>query len=258
MGELFLQASIIILLLMTLLWLWSIAIKNASIVDIFWGMGFVIVNTFNVFASGDLNPRKVVVLALVSIWGIRLSSHIFMRNLGKEEDFRYQEFRRRFGPQRYWWVSFFQTFLLQGVLMMMVSLSLIGISLSVSSGELVWIDYVAIGVWIVGFSFEAGGDFQLLKFKENPDNRGKVLDKGFWRYTRHPNYFGDATVWWAFALFSISAGGYWNVIGSVIMTLLLVKVSGVGLLEKTLKKTKPQYEEYARKTNSFFPWLPKK
>ena len=254
----FLHAGIIILGLMILLWLWSIAIKNVSIVDVFWGLGFVIVNTYYIFASGDLTPRKLVVVVLVSIWGIRLASHIFFRNIGKGEDFRYQEFRRKYGPERYWWVSFFQTFLLQGVLMMIVSLPLLGVSGSGSSGVLGWLDYLAILLWIVGFSFEAGGDFQLVKFKKNPANKGKVLDKGFWRYTRHPNYFGDAAVWWAFALFSIASGSYWQIIGSVIMTLLLIKVSGVALLEKTLKETKPQYAEYVRKTNAFLPWFPRK
>ncbi len=243
---------------MTMLWLWSVAIKNVSIVDIFWGLGFVVVNTFYVYASGDLNPRKLLVWVLVFLWGTRLSSYIFWRNLGKGEDFRYKEFRRSYGPERYWWVSYFQTFLLQGVLMMMVSLPLLGVSQTVSSGKLTWLDCVALLVWVVGFSFETGGDYQLVKFKKNLASKGKVLDKGFWRYTRHPNYFGDAAVWWAYGLFSIAAGNYWQIIGSVIMTILLIKVSGVALLEKTMKQTKPQYTEYIRKTNAFFPWFPKK
>jgi len=255
---LFLQASLLIWVLVTLLWIWSVIIKNASIVDIFWGFGFVAVNAFYVFMSGELTDRKILALILVTVWGLRLAIYLASRNIGKGEDFRYQEFRRSYGEERYWWVSYFQTFLLQGVLMMIVSLPLLGVSAGNETGDLNLIDYFGIFVWLVGFSFEAGGDYQLSRFKRDPGNRGKVLNTGFWRYTRHPNYFGDSAVWWAFALFSIAAGGYWQVIGSVFMTLLIIRVSGVALLEKSLKDTKPQYREYVRKTSSFFPWFPKK
>ncbi|MCU0378873.1 MAG: DUF1295 domain-containing protein [Bacteroidales bacterium] len=255
---LFLQASLIIWALVTLLWIWSIIIKNVSIVDLFWGFGFVVVNAFYVFTSGELTTRKILILVLVTIWGLRLSIYLAARNIGKGEDFRYQEFRRNYGAERYWWVSYFQTFLLQGLLMMIVSLPLLGVSISDHPGNLNLPDYVGIILWLVGFAFEAGGDFQLSRFKRDAGNKGKVLDKGFWRYTRHPNYFGDSAVWWAYALFSIAAGSYWQIVGSVVMTLLIIRVSGVALLEKTLKNSKPQYEEYVRKTNSFFPWFPKK
>jgi steroid 5-alpha reductase family enzyme len=258
MITLFSQAALIILVLVTLLRIWSIFIKNVSIVDIFWGVGFVVVNAFYVFMSGELNARKVLILTLVSIWGLRLAIYLAYRNIGKGEDFRYQEFRRNFGPKRYWWFSYFQTFLLQGALIMIVSLPLLGINSSTSSGTLNVLDYIGIVVWLIGFIFEAGGDFQLARFKSNSKNKGKVLNIGFWKYTRHPNYFGDAAVWWAYAIFSIAAGSYWQIIGSVIMTLLIIKISGVSLLEKTLKDTKPQYKDYIQKTNSFFPWLPKK
>ncbi|SNR70593.1 DUF1295 domain-containing protein [Lutibacter flavus] len=254
---LFLQAALIILFLVTLLWVWSVFIKNASIVDIFWGFGFVVVNSFYVFMSGELNARKILVLVLVSIWGFRLSIYLAIRNIGKGEDFRYQEFRKNYGPKRYWWFSFFQTFLLQGVLIMIVSLPLLGINSSANSGNLKALDYIGIAVWLIGFTFEAGGDFQLARFKKDIANKGKVLNIGFWKYTRHPNYFGDSAVWWAYAIFSIAAGSYWQIIGSIVMTLLIIKISGVALLEKTLNHTKPQYREYIQKTNSFFPWFPK-
>lgn len=258
MITLFSYAGLIILVLVTLLWIWSVIIKNVSIVDIFWGLGFVVVNALYVFMTGDLNTRKIVILTLVSIWGLRLTIYLAMRNIGKGEDFRYQEFRRQYGPKRYWWFSFFQVFLLQGALIMIVSLPLLGVSSSSSSGELGVLDYIGILVWLIGFTFEAGGDFQLARFKRNIENKGKVLDTGFWRYTRHPNYFGDSAVWWAYAIFSIAAGGYWHIVGSIVMTLLIIKISGVTLLEKTLKDTKPQYRDYIQKTNSFFPWFPKK
>jgi steroid 5-alpha reductase family enzyme len=198
------------------------------------------------------------VLVLVSLWGLRLSIYLAWRNLGKGEDFRYREFRRKYGPERYWWVSYFQTFLLQGVLMMIVSLPLLAVSAGTGSNTLGVIDFVGILVWVTGFTFEAGGDLQLARFKGNPKNKGKVLNTGFWKYTRHPNYFGDSAAWWAYALFSIAAGGYWQVIGSVIMTLLIIRISGVALLEKTLVDTKPEYRDYIRRTSAFLPWFPKK
>lgn len=258
MLTLFLQALLVIFILVTLLWLLSVVIKNVSIVDLFWGTGFVIINAVYFFSWGGYYIRNILLLALVSLWGLRLSIYLAWRNIGKGEDFRYQEFRRKYGAHRYWWVSYFQTFLLQGALMMFVSLPLLGAHAHTVSNELGWLDYVGIVVFIIGFSFEAGGDLQLALFKKNPNNKGKVLNRGFWKYTRHPNYFGDSAVWWAFALFSISAGNYWTFIGSIAMTLLLIKVSGVALLEKTLKETKPQYREYIQKTNSFIPWFPKK
>ena len=258
MGMLFIQASLLILTLFTLLWLLSVKLKNVSIVDLFWGAGFVVVNAFYVFMSGDLTIRKYLMLGLVTIWGLRLSIYLAWRNIGKGEDFRYQEFRRKYGPERYWWISFFQTFLLQAVLTMIISLPLLGVSTGSTSDSLNVLDYFAILVWLTGFSFEAGGDYQLARFKSNPQNKGKVMCYGFWKYTRHLNYFGDSAVWWAYGLFSIAAGSYWQAIGSVIMTLLIIKVSGVALLEKTLNNTKPQYAEYIRKTNAFFPWFPKK
>ena len=254
----FLQASLLIFILITILWLWSVAIKNVSIVDIFWGFGFVIVNAYYFILSGDINTRKLLLLVLVSIWGMRLTFYLAWRNIGKGEDFRYQEFRQKFGPERYWWFSYIQTFLLQGLLIMVISLPLLGVNSDAQSGNLNSLDYLAILVWLIGFAFETGGDYQLAKFKKNPNNKGKVLNTGFWKYTRHPNYFGDAAVWCSYALFCIASGSYWQIIGSIIMILLIIKVSGVALLEKTLKETKPQYKEYIEKTNSFFPWFPKK
>ncbi len=197
-------------------------------------------------------------MVLVTIWGLRLFLYLSWRNIGKGEDFRYQEFRRNFGAERYWWFSYFQTFLLQGALIMIVSLPLLGVNSQTNSDSLNWLDYLGILVFIIGFVFEAGGDFQLARFKKNPDNKGKVLSTGFWKYTRHPNYFGDSAVWWSFGIFSIAAGSYWPAIGSVFMTLLIIKVSGVAILEKSLNNTKPQYRDYIQKTSSFFPWFPKK
>ena len=253
----YLQGLFLILSLMTALWIVSVVLKNVSIVDMFWGLGFVLVNTFYFFNT-ETTPAKIVMLVLVAIWGLRLSIYLAWRNIGKPEDFRYQEFRIKYGEKNYWWVSYFQTFLLQGILMWMISLPLLGVNLYSTSQHLNLTDYLGMLVWTVGFIFEAGGDLQLARFKMNKGNKGKVLKDGFWHYTRHPNYFGDSAVWWGYGLLVVSTGNYWFVAGSVIMTLLILKVSGVVLLEKSLTNQKPDYKDYILKTSSFIPWFPKK
>jgi steroid 5-alpha reductase family enzyme len=257
MLPLYLQGLFLILGLMTTLWVVSIFMKNVSIVDMFWGMGFVLVNTFY-FLNTEMTPAKVILFLLVTVWGLRLSIYLGWRNAGKPEDFRYQEFRKKYGENRYWWISFFQTFMLQGILMFIISLPLLGTNLNSTSDNLSWLDYAGVAIWVIGFIFEAGGDMQLAQFKANKANKGKVLNTGLWHYTRHPNYFGDSAVWWGFGLICLSTESYWYATGSVIMTLLIIKVSGVALLEKSLKDQKPQYKDYIEKTSSFIPWFSKK
>lgn len=254
----FLWAFLAVFLLMTLLWLISIPLKNVSIVDIFWGIGYIVANSTYLFLSEEIYTRKLIVFVLVSLWGLRLSGYLLFRNYEKGEDFRYQEFRRHFGAKRYWWFSFFQVFLLQGSLIALVSLPLLGVNTYTEANDLNLLDYLALAVWLIGFFFESVGDYQLSKFKSNLDNKGKVLDTGLWRYTRHPNYFGDAAIWWSFGLFSMASGAYWHIAGSLIMTYLIIKISGVSLLERSLNDAKPQYRNYMSKTSAFFPWFPKK
>lgn len=253
----FLWAFAGVIILMTLLWIVSIPLKNVSIVDPFWGIGFIVATSVYFFFEGEMLSRNILVYVLVSIWGLRLSIYLLIRNYGKGEDFRYQEFRRQYGPNRYWWFSLFQVFLLQGALIMFVSLPILGVRTHTITNELNAIDYFAVLVWIVGFLFESIGDYQLARFKKDATNKGKVLNTGLWRYTRHPNYFGDAAVWWSFGLFSLSSGAYWHIVGSILMTYLIIKISGVSLLETSLNKAKPKYKEYIAKTNAFLPWLPK-
>ena len=243
---------------MTTLWLVSIIIKNVSIVDLFWGFGFVLTAGFYFLKTDGFEPRKTLILALVAIWGLRLSVYIALRNHGKGEDFRYRQFRASYGENRYWWISFFQTFLLQGILMWLISAPLLGAQYYGSANFLGILDFAGIGFWIIGFCFEAGGDYQLARFKADPVNKGKVLDKGFWRYTRHPNYFGDSSIWWGYGFICLAAGSYLPALGSLLMTGLIIKVSGVSLLEKSLKEQKPQYKEYIEKTSAFIPWFPKR
>jgi steroid 5-alpha reductase family enzyme len=254
----YLRAGGVILGLMILLWLLSVALRNSSIVDIFWGTGFVIVawTAFLLTPDGFL-PRKLLLAGLVTVWGLRLSTHILRRNWGKPEDFRYARWREESG-RRWWWFSFFKVFLLQGILLWIISTPLIAAQVSRLPGRLGWLDALGVVVWAIGFFFEAVGDAQLERFKADPANKGKLLATGVWRYTRHPNYFGDAAQWWGYFLIAAAAGAWWTVFSPILMTVLLVRVSGVALLEKTLVETKPGYREYARTTNAFLPWLPRR
>lgn len=247
-----------ILIMMILLWLISIRINNVSIVDLFWGFGFVMVCLIYFLNTDGISLRKILLMSMVSLWGFRLSIYLAWRNHGKGEDFRYQKFRKDYGSNRYWWISFFQTFMLQGILMWFISAPLLGAQYFENKNTLTLFDYTGILLWLTGFIFEAGGDFQLSRFKSDPANKGKLLNKGLWHYTRHPNYFGDAAVWTGYAFMSISAGSYLTVFGAVLMIALIIKVSGVALLEKSLKITKPDYKDYIEKTSAFFPWFPKK
>ncbi len=243
---------------MSLLWIISVIIKNVSIVDLFWGFGFVLTNVYYFISTDGLGLRKVILLILVSIWGLRLTGYLSWRNIGKGEDYRYKQFRRKYGEKRYWWISFFQTFLLQGILMWLISAPLLGAQYHGQEKSPGILDYAGIALWITGFIFETFGDYQLARFKADPSNKGKVLSSGLWRYTRHPNYFGDSAVWWGYGFLCLGAGSIWPVLGSILMTALIIKVSGVALLERNLVDKKPEYREYIEKTSAFIPWFPKK
>lgn len=256
--QIYFQAFMVIMAMMLVLWLISIFIKNVSIVDIFWGFGFVLASAIYFMNSDGHGARNTIIMILAAIWGLRLSIYLAWRNIGKGEDYRYREFRKNYGEHHYWWVSFFQTFLLQGLLMWLISAPILAAMYFGGDKPLNMIDYLAVVIWIIGFAFEAGGDFQLARFKSKIENKGKVLNKGFWKYTRHPNYFGDSAVWWAYGIFSIAVGSYIPVLGSILMTALIIKISGVALLEKSLKGKKPEYADYIKKTSAFLPWPPKK
>jgi len=250
--------GLFILSLMTLLWLISLMIKDTSIVDIFWGFGFVASIWIAFLLTWDtVNFRHWLIAILTTIWGLRLSLHIFFRNKGKGEDFRYQNWRKQYG-KNWWWVSFLQTFLLQGLLMWIIAAPLTAAQVYNQQTNLTILDVVGSVLWLFGFIFESLGDLQLSKFRSNPDNKGRILDSGVWHYTRHPNYFGDAAQWWGFYLIALAAGGWWTIFSPILMTYLLIKVSGVALLEKSMIANKPGYREYAQRTSAFIPWFPKK
>ena len=254
----YLILSVFVFSLMLLLWLVSLWLKNSSIVDIFWGTGFVIFTWVAFLLTPDgFMTRKLLLCVQVTIWGLRLSIHLLLRNWGKAEDFRYQTWRKEAGSS-WWWKSLFKVFLLQGSLMLIVAVPLLAAQIQPLPDHLTWVDLIAIPVWLVGFIFEALGDWQLKRFKADPTNKGKLLTTGAWRYSRHPNYFGDATQWWAFYLIALSAGGWWTIFSPVLMTGLLLRVSGVSLLEKSLKETKPGYQEYIETTSEFIPWFPRR
>ncbi len=248
------MGALVTLTAMTALWLLSLAIKDASIVDIFWGLGFVILVWAYFIYTANTSTRHWLIAMLVTVWGLRLSIHLAKRNIGTGEDYRYQKWRDEEG-QRWWWLSFFRVFLLQGTIMWIVSISLLGAQITIS--QLKVLDFLAIFIWLIGFIFEAVGDWQLTQFRSNPDNQGKVLQRGLWRFSRHPNYFGDAVQWWAFYLIALSADAWWTIISPIVMTFLLMRVSGVTLLENSLKKRKPEYQDYIDKTSAFFPLPPK-
>ncbi|UCC75211.1 MAG: DUF1295 domain-containing protein [Gemmatimonadota bacterium] len=244
--------------MMTVVWVLSLFKRNTSIVDVFWGLGFALLAWLYFFASEAATPRKLLVVTLVTLWGLRLSLYILWRNWGQGEDYRYREMRER-NPETFALRSLFTVFWLQAALLWVIAMPLLQAERSAMPNRLTWLDVLGAVVFAVGFLFEAGADWQLARFKANSANAGKLLDRGIWRYTRHPNYFGDAMVWWGFFLFAAATPtGLWTIFSPLLMTILLMRVSGVTLLEKKLSTAKPGYREYVERTNAFFPWFPRR
>jgi steroid 5-alpha reductase family enzyme len=231
-------------------WLVSLAKNDVSIVDAVWSILFLIAATSYAWTTAAVGPRMPLIFVLVTVWALRLSLHIAWRNHGKPEDYRYQQIRTNNEPG-FRFKSLYLVFGLQSLLAWVIATPL---AAAISGETPVGVfDYLGIGLWLVGFFFEAVGDWQLTRFRRDPASRGKVLNTGLWAYTRHPNYFGDCMVWWGFYLIAVGAGGWWTVFAPVLMTLLLVNVSGVALLEKDISARRPEYADYIRRTNAFFP-----
>ena len=231
-------------------WLVSLSKDNVAIVDSLWSLMFLFAAVTFAVLPPTWGPRATLTLLLVGIWGLRLSIHITWRNWGHGEDRRYQAIRARNQPN-FAIKSLYLVFLLQAVLAWIISLPLFA-AIS-STTQLNVLDCAGGAVWAVGFVFEAGGDWQLSRFKANPANKDKVMDQGLWRLTRHPNYFGDFCVWWGLFLIALAAGAWWSVAGPILMSVLLMRVSGVTLLEKDIGERRPKYADYVRRTNAFFP-----
>jgi steroid 5-alpha reductase family enzyme len=246
-----------ILTALTLAWMLSVKLRDASIADVCWGSGFVLLVWLYCLLSPALTPRSWLVAVLVTLWGVRLSLHIYRRNQGQGEDPRYQAMRAAHGPV-FWWRSLFTVFWLQGAILWLVALPLLVAVRAAQPVTLTAVDGVGVALFAIGFGFEVIGDHQLARFKAQPANRGHVLERGLWRYTRHPNYFGDATLWWGlYAIASATPGGWLTVLSPALMSFLLVRVSGVTLLEDGLKASKPGYRAYIARTPAFFPWFPR-
>jgi len=249
-------AALAVLSYMTVLFVVALFKKDNSIVDIGWGPGFILVAALTFFFWRGTTARQLLANGLVCVWALRLAVHIMARNRGRGEDYRYANWRRTWGR---WFVprSFLQIFMLQGFFLMIIAIPLILINRP-GAGGLRLLDFTGAAVWTLGFLFEAVGDFQLKAFKADPANKGRIMDRGLWRVTRHPNYFGEAVMWWGIFLVALSAPGGWAAIVSpLVITGLLLRVSGVTLLEKKYAGN-PAYADYVRRTNAFVPWFPRK
>jgi steroid 5-alpha reductase family enzyme len=246
------ETGLVICLYMTLVFILALIKKDNSIVDVAWGLGFIIIAVYSIIQSGEVDLRKMILSLLVLLWGLRLSWHIFIRNAGKGEDFRYKAWRNSW---KYFTIrSFFQIFMLQGLFMLLISTPIWFIC-SADGGSLGPWDSLGLLVFGFGFMFEVTADYQLTEFKKNPENKGKIITTGLWSVSRHPNYFGEALVWWGISFYALSLPqGWYALISPVVITLLLRFVSGVPMLEKKYEG-RPDWEEYKLKTAPFIPYL---
>ena len=255
MFEYLLYPALVVFLYMNLVFIIALAIKDNSIVDIAWGIGFICVTWVTFFLSEGIPMRAILMTTLVTVWGVRLAIHVGLRNLGKPEDFRYANWRQKWGK---WFVprSYLQIFLLQGILLLIISYPVLLVNQSDSTG-LTALDLIGVLLWCVGFLFESVSDYQLVRFKSNPENKSKIMTGGLWRYSRHPNYFGEALLWWGIYVIALSVPSGWTaVISPVLITFLLLRVSGVTMLEKKYVGN-DAYAAYVRKTSAFIPRPPK-
>jgi steroid 5-alpha reductase family enzyme len=236
------------------LWVVSVAIKDASIVDVFWGPLFVAI-AWVLFAlgldTGAVGAKQLIVLLLVTTWGLRLAFHLGARNFGRGEDSRYQLWRAHGGA--FWWLtSLYRVYLLQGAIALVVATPIIA-AFSVAEPPFA-LNWVGVIVWALGFGVEATADVQLIRFKARPDSAGEVMQTGLWASSRHPNYFGDALQWWGLGLFTFTAATWWSLIGPLAMTLVFLGLSN-NVIERGLLKRRPGYAQYVARTNAFFPRL---
>ncbi|MEI7869575.1 MAG: DUF1295 domain-containing protein [Candidatus Methylumidiphilus sp.] len=236
-------------------WLVSLWKRDVSIVDSVWAVFFLAAATSYAIMLPFLGSRGMILLTLLGLWAVRLSIHITHRNWGHPEDSRYQTIRQNNEPN-FAWKSLYLIFILQALLAWIISAPLPVIL--ASPIPLQWSDYLGIVLTLFGLGFESLADWQLTIFKAMPENKGKVMDTGLWRYTRHPNYFGEFCVWWGIFMLAIASGAWLTIISPIVMSFLLLKVSGVPMLEKDIIQRRPGYQDYAERTNAFFPGLPKR
>ena len=242
-----------IVALMVLLWLISIPLRNVAIIDLFWGVAVATGGTVYWWMSPETGPRADLVMVLAWLWALRLFIYLFLRNKGKPEDRRYTEMRNK--RSGFAFKSLYIVFLLQAVLAWIIGLPLYG----AVAGEqaLGWLDWIAVALFLFGLVWESLADYQLARFLSTRENSGAVMDQGVWRYSRHPNYFGEFVLWWALGLLALSAGYAWTLVGPALLSFFLLKVSGVSLLEKDISERRPGYREYVQRTSAFFPRPPR-
>lgn len=256
MNQIFLISAICIFVFMVCMYLIAQSKKDNSIVDIVWGLGFIFTTMALIFSSEKISPSMHILSLMVLVWGMRLSFYIYMRNLGKPEDFRYANWRKEWG-NRQPWIAFYKVFMLQGAIMWVIATPIMFVFISHTSKPGI-LAYIGLFVFIVGLLFEGIADRQLKHFKSYPPNKGKIITTGLWKYSRHPNYFGEALLWWGIGIYSFSVSGFWLSFASpLIMSLLLRFVSGVPFLEEKYKN-REDFKEYARNTPVFIPFLGKK
>ncbi|MEJ2169650.1 MAG: DUF1295 domain-containing protein [Desulfobacterales bacterium] len=239
-------------------WVISLWHRNVNIVDSLWGLGFVLIAWITFFLAEGFTGRRALIAVLTTVWGLRLCIYLSSRNWGAGEDARYGEWRKKSG-EKFWLISVVKVFLLQAIFLWAISLVLQVAQFSPAPDHFVGLEGVGVMVWLVGFIFEAVGDRQLARFKADPANKGLVMDRGLWAYSRHPNYFGEFLIWWGFFLITLSTpGSWWTIVSPLIITIVLLKMTGIPLTEDNIKKTRPAYNDYVKRTSAFLPWFPRK
>jgi steroid 5-alpha reductase family enzyme len=233
-----------------LAWAVSTAKQNVGLVDIFWSLFMLLAALWYFLGEAEPATRAVLVLALTTAWALRLAGYLALRNWNAPEDHRYQAIRARNQPG-FTWKSLYLVFGLQAVLALLVSAPLFAAITAAAPLQL--LDYAGAALVLGGLVIESVADAQLAAFRGDPASKGRVLDRGVWRYSRHPNYFGEFCVWWGFFLLALATGAWWTVISPLLMSVLLLRVSGVTLLEKDIGERRPGYAEYVARTNAFFP-----
>lgn len=250
----YLTLILILFIYMNFWFVLSLLKKRNDVVDVAWGLGFTLI-AWTAFYLGEFSVRGLVVCFLVSIWGLRLAWHIHVRNRGKAEDYRYLAWRRAWGKWFYL-RSYFQVYILQGILLFLIVLPILIINQNTVS-TFGWLDILGVIIWLIGFYFEAVGDAQLAKFIKNTAHQGKLMRTGLWAYTRHPNYFGEVTLWWGLWIITLSVPNGWvGIISPIVITILILKISGIPMLENKMSEH-PEFADYKKRVSKFFPLPPK-
>jgi steroid 5-alpha reductase family enzyme len=248
----------VVAVFMTAGWGISLVRRNAAIADALWGLGFVLVAWLTFFQANGFFMRKLMLALMVTIWGMRLFVHIAGRSRGKGEDPRYAAWRAQYG-QVFWLVSLYRVFLVQALFLWVIAIGVQYGQVAAQPAHMTWLDAAGFLIWLSGLIIESVADFQLRRFLSAPENRGRVMDQGLWRYSRHPNYFGESLVWWGIFVMVLSAPlGFLTIVSPLVITYTLLRLTGVTLMEETEFSDNLEYQAYIRRTSPFVPWFPDK